>query len=39
MHGFDGASCVHPAVVPILNKGFSPSGEEIEQRAAHRCSL
>jgi citrate lyase subunit beta/citryl-CoA lyase len=30
MHGFDGASCVHPAVVPILNKGFSPSEKEIE---------
>jgi citrate lyase subunit beta/citryl-CoA lyase len=30
MHGFDGASCVHPAVVPLLNKGFSPSDEEIE---------
>ena len=29
MHGFDGASCVHPAVVPILNKGFSPSEKEI----------
>jgi citrate lyase subunit beta/citryl-CoA lyase len=22
--GFDGASCVHPAVVPILNKAFTP---------------
>ena len=30
MHGFDGASCVHPAVVPILNKGFSPSEKEID---------
>jgi len=30
MHGFDGASCVHPAVVPILNKGFSPSEKELE---------
>lgn len=27
--GFDGASCIHPAVVPILNEGFGPSGEEI----------
>jgi len=30
MHGFDGASCVHPAVVPILNKGFSPSEKEVD---------
>jgi citrate lyase subunit beta / citryl-CoA lyase len=27
--GFDGASCVHPQVVPILNDTFSPSAEEI----------
>jgi citrate lyase subunit beta / citryl-CoA lyase len=27
--GFDGASCVHPALVPILNSGFSPSPQEI----------
>ena len=27
--GFDGASCVHPRVVPILNEAFSPSSEEI----------
>lgn len=26
--GFDGATCVHPAVVPLLNKAFSPSEEE-----------
>ncbi len=26
--GFDGATCVHPAVVPLLNKSFSPSEEE-----------
>ncbi len=30
-HGFDGASCVHPAVVPILNKGFSPSEKEVDE--------
>jgi citrate lyase subunit beta/citryl-CoA lyase len=30
MHGIDGATCVHPAVVPILNKGFSPSEKEVE---------
>jgi citrate lyase subunit beta/citryl-CoA lyase len=29
-HGIDGATCVHPAVVPVLNKGFSPSPEEID---------
>ena len=27
--GFDGASCVHPAVVPILNRAFSASDEEL----------
>ena len=29
--GFDGASCVHPSVVPILNRAFSPSGEEFDR--------
>ena len=29
--GFDGASCVHPSVVPILNRAFSPSGEELDR--------
>jgi citrate lyase subunit beta/citryl-CoA lyase len=29
-HGIDGATCVHPAVIPILNKGFSPSPEELD---------
>jgi citrate lyase subunit beta/citryl-CoA lyase len=28
-HGFDGATCVHPAVVPLLNAAFSPSAEDI----------
>lgn len=28
-HGFDGASCVHPAVVPLLNDGFAPSEAEL----------
>ena len=32
--GFDGATCVHPAVVPILNRGFSPSAAEIERARA-----
>jgi citrate lyase subunit beta/citryl-CoA lyase len=28
-HGFDGATCVHPTVVPILNAAFAPSEAEI----------
>jgi citrate lyase subunit beta/citryl-CoA lyase len=27
--GFTGASCIHPAIVPLLNEGFGPSAEEI----------
>ncbi len=27
--GFDGATCVHPSVVPILNRAFSPSEQEL----------
>jgi citrate lyase subunit beta/citryl-CoA lyase len=30
LFGFDGASCIHPSVVPILNAAFSPSPEEID---------
>ncbi len=30
-HGFDGASCIHPSVVSLLNEGFSPSPDEIAQ--------
>ena len=30
MHGFDGASCVHPSVVPVLNVAFAPSSDEVE---------
>jgi citrate lyase subunit beta/citryl-CoA lyase len=29
-HGFDGATCVHPSIVPLLNTGFSPSAEELD---------
>lgn len=29
MFGFDGASCIHPSIVPILNAAFSPSDSEI----------
>lgn len=28
VHGFDGATCVHPSAVPVLNAGFSPTAEE-----------
>lgn len=27
--GFDGASCIHPSVVDLLNTGFSASSEEL----------
>ena len=27
--GFEGASCIHPAQVPILNKAFGPTAEEV----------
>jgi citrate lyase subunit beta / citryl-CoA lyase len=29
--GFDGATCVHPSAIAILNKAFSPSAEEIDR--------
>jgi citrate lyase subunit beta/citryl-CoA lyase len=29
--GFDGASCVHPSVVPILNRAFSPSEQALDR--------
>jgi len=29
--GFDGATCIHPSIVPILNAAFSASAEEIER--------
>jgi citrate lyase subunit beta / citryl-CoA lyase len=29
--GFDGASCVHPAVVPVLNAAFAPASEELDR--------
>ena len=25
LHGFDGATCIHPGVVPLLNDGFNVS--------------
>jgi citrate lyase subunit beta/citryl-CoA lyase len=33
-HGFDGASCVHPAVVPILNRAFWPTEAELDHARA-----
>jgi citrate lyase subunit beta/citryl-CoA lyase len=33
-HGFDGASCVHPGVVPILNRAFSSSEAELDHARA-----
>lgn len=27
-HGFDGATCVHPALVPVLNEHFAPSAAQ-----------
>lgn len=29
LHGFDGATCVHPSAVRLLNEAFSPNPEEI----------
>ncbi len=29
--GFEGATCIHPSLVPILNAAFSPAPEEIER--------
>jgi citrate lyase subunit beta/citryl-CoA lyase len=29
--GFDGASCIHPAVVPILNDAFAPSPTALDK--------
>jgi len=27
--GFEGASCIHPAIVPLLNEAFSPTPDEV----------
>lgn len=32
-HGFDGATCIHPSGVPILNDGFAPSEAERDWAA------
>lgn len=36
-HGFDGATCVHPSVVPVLNAAFAPSEAEVAwaERVVH----
>jgi citrate lyase subunit beta/citryl-CoA lyase len=34
LFGFDGATCVHPSLVAILNEAFSPSAEEIARAQA-----
>ncbi len=28
--GFEGASCIHPAIIPLLNEAFSPTPEEAD---------
>lgn len=28
--GFVGATCIHPALVPVLNEGFSPSEKDVD---------
>lgn len=30
LFGFDGASCIHPSIINVLNTAFSPSSAEIE---------
>jgi len=32
-HGFDGATCIHPSGVPILNEGFAPTEVESDWAA------
>jgi citrate lyase subunit beta/citryl-CoA lyase len=32
--GFQGASCIHPDIVPLLNEGFGPSAREIASARA-----
>ena len=32
--GFVGAPCIHPSVVPILNREFSPSADEVSDAHA-----
>jgi citrate lyase subunit beta / citryl-CoA lyase len=32
--GFDGASCIHPSLVPILNEAFAPNADELDRARA-----
>lgn len=32
-HGFDGATCIHPALVPLLNEAFAPTPAELDWAA------
>jgi citrate lyase subunit beta/citryl-CoA lyase len=32
--GFDGATCIHPSLVPILNEAFSPTPAELDRARA-----
>jgi len=29
--GFEGSSCIHPSIVPLLNEGFSPAPDDVER--------
>jgi citrate lyase subunit beta/citryl-CoA lyase len=29
--GFDGATCIHPSIVPILNAAFAPTAEQVDE--------
>lgn len=29
-HGFDGATCVHPAIIALLNQGFAPGAPDLD---------
>jgi len=31
LHGFDGASCIHPSVVSLLNEGFAPDEAQLAE--------
>lgn len=40
--GFDGATCIHPSAISILNHGFAPSAADVDYArrllSAHACS-
>lgn len=37
--GFEGSTCVHPALVPVLNQAFSPGSEQIAHARAVIATL